>query len=206
MARPKGSKRPGIKYLSATEWQRFVKAIKEDVLYDFLFNLMFAVGGRVTEITNLRLSAVDQRARHIQVQGVKGGLLGMYRMDKALWRRYRRWMVERARQLGVEQSPHLFPSQHAGPRAEDKPLTEQAVKDCFKRITRDLGLNPELSVHSIRHTAAISLLRAGVSASEIQEHLRQHTSTAVMQYLRLFGTEAQQAAERRAEVLSGLSK
>jgi len=206
MARPKGSKRPGIKYLTPSEWQKFSAELRHDPLYDFLFHLMLAVGGRVSEMANLPLSAVDERARKVQVQGVKGGLLGRYPIEKALWRKYRRWMRERASALGSQSSKWMFPSPATDLRAEGRALTEQAVKNKFKEVCASAGLSAELSVHALRHTCAVFLLRSGVSAPEIQEHLRQRTGDAVMQYLRLFGHEAEEKAERRADALSGFMR
>lgn len=201
MARPKGTTRPGIKYLSPKEWRRFQEEVRQDAMYRFLFDLMFTIAGRVTEVCNLRLSAIDEREHQIQVQGAKGGLLNRYPMDIPLWHRYQCWKKERAQLLGPLQAPWLFPSMDSTLRAQGQALTEQAVKYRFKQVILHLGLNLELSVHALRHTAAISLLRAGVPAVEIQKHLRQRTSDSVMKYLALFGQEAQEAAEKRMAVL-----
>jgi integrase len=206
MGRPKGTLRPGIKYLTPAEWSSFQHEVKDSLLYDFLFNLMFTVAGRVTEITHLRLSSIDERVKKLQVQGVKGGTLGRYSMEAVLWRKYQRWMKKRTELLGPLQSHFLFPSLCQLQRSEDLPISEQAVKTEFKRVIRALGLNPDLSCHALRHTAAVYLLRQGIPAPEIQEHLRQKTADSVMQYLRLFGAEAQEASERRMAVLGEFVK
>lgn len=85
-------------------------------------------------------------------------------------------------------------------------LQALAVKGKFKTIIKALGLNPDLSVHSLRHTAAIMMLRAGVAPATIQAHLRQRTGDAVMKYLRLFGEAADSERDRLAGILSEWTK
>jgi site-specific recombinase XerD len=46
-----------------------------------------------------------------------------------------------------------------------RPMTEQAVKNAFKKYEGDAGLGNEFSVHNLRHTCAVMRIAEGCFVS-----------------------------------------
>lgn len=54
-------------------------------------------------------------------------------------------------------------------------LSYRTVYDCFKRIVATIGA-PELRFHDLRHTFAVTSLRAGDDIKTVQGNLGHHTA------------------------------
>jgi hypothetical protein len=106
--RPTGTKKDGIKYLSEPEMAAFMKATRKNKRDSFLFSLMLYVGGRVSEICQLKLSNVNEGSFQILIQAKKNGTSRHYTMSGKLWKKYRAWMRERAKMNHAAMNPYLF--------------------------------------------------------------------------------------------------
>ena len=130
MARPKGTKKGGIiKYLSDSQLNQFMKAIKKSRRDNFLFCLIFYCGLRVGEAVKIKLSEINHESNQIFIKGLKNGLSRYYTMPGKLWKKYQRWIKEREKIKDADKNPFLFISNHG---YYDQPMTEQAVKYIFK--------------------------------------------------------------------------
>ncbi|MBW1824907.1 MAG: site-specific integrase, partial [Deltaproteobacteria bacterium] len=96
--RPKGTDKGGlIKYLNDNQLQNFMKSVKQSKRDDFLFSLMFYVGARVAEISNLKLEDINEESNQVVIRGVKGGSTRVYTINGKLWKKYKQWHKERSK-------------------------------------------------------------------------------------------------------------
>jgi hypothetical protein len=127
--RPKGSKKNGIKYLSESELAAFMKAVRKNRRDSFLFSLMLFVGGRVSEISQLRLKDVNEQSFQILIQGKKGGTSRYYTLSGRLWKKYQAWMRERARIKYAEEINTIISDQK---KCEEK--GNEAILNWYQRL------------------------------------------------------------------------
>jgi integrase len=78
--RPKGTEKYGIKFLTDSQCDAFMRAAKKHKRDSFLFSLMLFVGARVSEITNLKFSDINDQSYQIFIQGKKNGASRHYTM------------------------------------------------------------------------------------------------------------------------------
>ncbi|MGQ9498393.1 MAG: tyrosine-type recombinase/integrase [Desulfotomaculales bacterium] len=151
--------------------------------------LMLSCGLRVSEVVSLRVSDLDIGERHglLTVQKAKGTRQRKVPVPPETRRALRAWLSERAEKHGGQ---WLFPG-----KTDEKHLTTCAAWRTVKKYAwraRIPGLHP----HTLRHTCATNLLRAGadlVTVAEFLGHARLDT-TAV--YTRPSLGDLARAAER----------
>jgi len=81
----------------------------------------------------------------------------------------KRWIRRERKEIDPRgMNPYLFPSKLYA----DKPIGVDVVKAGFKRYAAEAGLSEDFSIHSLRHTCAIQLVRSNWSAVRIQKWLR----------------------------------
>jgi len=187
--RPEGTEKGGvIKYLNDDQLERFMKEVRESRRDDFLFSLMLYVGARVAEISNLKLEDFNGESNQVVIRGVKSGNTRVYTLPGKLWKKYERWLKERAKIKDSDKNPYLFVTSHG---YYDSPISRDGVQWLFKDHAKKAGLEG-FSAHSLRHTTAIQRVRAGHSAVRIQKWLRQKQLTSTLKYFDLAGKELQE--------------
>ena len=179
MGRPGGTKKDGIKYLSDSELAAFMKATRKNKRDHFLFSLALFVGARVSEISQLRLKDVNEQSFQIFIQGKKNGASRHYTMSGKLWKKYQSWMRERAKMGHAALNPYLFITRQS---LYDMPMTDQAIKNAFKKYAALAKLNGDFSVHSLRHTCAVLRVGAGCHIVKVQKWLRHKSLKSTMVY------------------------
>jgi len=78
----------------------------------------------------------------------------------------------------------------------DLPENEATTGIHAKRLIEKLGLNPQASFHSARHTFAINALEAGVGIFTLKEMLGHKDIASTMKYARITSKTASQAIEK----------
>ncbi len=194
--RPRGTKKEGIKYLSELELAAFMKATRKNKRDSFLFSLMLFVGGRVSEICQIRLKDVNEGSFQIFIQAKKNGTSRHYTMSGRLWKKYRAWIRERAKMNHAALNPYLFITRYS---LYDAPMTEQAVKNAFKKYAAAAGLGNEFSVHSLRHTCAVMRIAEGCHIVKVQKWLRHKSINSTMVYADIASPELKRDEREAAQ-------
>lgn len=176
MARPKGTEKNGVKYLSEYQLKHFKMALeKRKILRDeVMMKLTLFLGLRVQELVNIKLKDIDSESHSITIQGVKGGRLRTYSdIEDRLWNKLNRWVNQvKSFYKGKDIEPiYLFYS----PKKLDCSLTTMAVQRLFKFYAKIAGIPEEFSIHSLRHTCAIIRAKANESQIRIMYWLRHRT-------------------------------
>ena len=66
-----------------------------------------------------------------------------------------------------------------------KPLPDSSIQTVFKKSLREVGVNKEASVHTLRHSYATHLLEDGTDIRVIQEYLGHKSIRTTMIYTHL---------------------
>jgi len=178
MSRPKGSKKNGLKYLNQQELERFFRAIDKErnPLDCFIFRLILFLGLRVSEACQIKMKDLNFESFQIAIYGVKNGRNRTYDLDGKLWRRLKRWLKVRKDFNG--KNPYLFPST----QLHDDHISEQCIKNRFKKYLNHAGLNSDFSIHSLRHSCGIAMAKAGESPISIMLWLRHRSVQSTQVY------------------------
>ena len=162
--------RPPI-YLTKEDFKKLIGVVKEPLLRDvFLFAVL--TGFRKGEMLNLKWSGVDLQKRQVTIENSEGfttksGKSRTIPLNDAVFDMLSKRNAERNR------CEYVF--HRNGYKLNDLYLTHR-----FKKYVVDLGLNPQLHLHSCRHTAASWLVDAGVSLYIVQNILG-HANIATTQ-------------------------
>ncbi|MDH5643348.1 MAG: tyrosine recombinase XerC [Gemmatimonadota bacterium] len=143
-----------------------------------LLEMFYSTGMRLAELSGLNLPDVDIVNEQVKVRGKgrKERLLPMGRPAVQALRRYfplrEQLILDREVRVPVEQAIFLS--------AKCKRLSPRGVQYVVRRYFDALGLDPRISVHSLRHSFATHLLDAGADLRAVQELLG-HASLSTTQ-------------------------
>lgn len=135
-----------------------------------ILELMYAAGLRVSETTGLNLSDVDLSDRTLRVRG-KGNKDRLALFGPTAGASLQDYLTERTPAL---QGDPLFTNPKGGR------LTPRTVQNIVKRWCLRVGLPPETSPHTLRHSFATHLLDNGADLKSVQQLLG-HESLATTQ-------------------------
>lgn len=178
----RGARSATIEYLEEHEVQALLRAIDRSTAAGrrdhALFALMFNTGARVQEILDLRISDVRLEAPYqVRLRG-KGGKVRVC----PIWAHTAARLRELT-QRGSDSDAPLFVSRHGAK------LTRFGVRYLLKKhidgssVAESLR-SKHIHPHSLRHTTAIHLLKAGVDFATISQWLGHATLSTTMNYAR----------------------
>ncbi len=185
MARPKGSKKNGLKYLDNIQLKKFFDAVRrdEEFQYEVWFDLILYFGMRVCELTGLRMENIKYDIRGLEISGAKNGLTKTYKgIDPVLWQKLEIWLQIRSARLSGRVSEFVFPTPIKR-LAKSHHVTEQAVKNAFKKYAEIACLDKSFSVHSLRHSCGVLKAKHGDHPIAIKDWLRQKSLNSTLIYL-----------------------
>lgn len=183
----RGSHEMPIEYLERVEMEALLKSIDRNTLLgrrDYaLFALMFNTGARVQEVLSLKRRDIRLDAPYqVRLLG-KGGKTRLCPIWPATARLLRDLMNERAAEAEMADT-FLFTN------ARGRPLTRFGVRYLLRRYVaaatpcaptlRDKRIHP----HSVRHSTAVALLKAGVDFATISQWLGHAGLNTTMRYAR----------------------
>ena len=166
-----------------------------DVRNRAILMMLLDSGMRVSELVSLRLDDVDVNTGSILVRRGKGGKQRVVRIgtkaQKALWR-YRTLCRH-------DSSDRLFLGQGG------EPLGVTGIKLMIRRLGKKAGVHG-VHVHRLRHTFAISFLRAGGDVFSLQYLLGHSTLVMTQRYLQSLNADDALDAHRRCSPLDNMYK
>ena len=144
------------------------KAIVRDIL---ILELLFATGMRVSEVSNLNITDIDQRTNTIRIigKGDKERTLHICEIEiKTLLKEYIKLFHK-----DIKES-YLFIN-----RLGQK-VSEQSIRFMVKKYQKLVGIEKHITPHMFRHSFATMLLEEGVDIRYIQ-HILGHSSISTTQ-------------------------
>lgn len=185
------TREPRKHYLTIAEQKRLLAAALESgSLRDYaIINLMLRSGLRTVEVIRLNISSIKQEAGHrvlmIHGKGHREADTFVKLTDKA-FTPISEYLTKRG---NVSEAEPLFTADSNRNRGER--LTTQTISKMVKHYLRAIGINDSLyTAHSLRHTAAVTLLKAGATLMETQYHLRHANPATTQLYLLSMEREA----------------
>jgi len=144
--------------------------------------LAYGSGLRISEIAALRVQDIDSQSMRIFVKGGKGGkdrytLLSTECLNAL--RDY--WLHHRPGRNGW-----LFP----GMKNSSNHISIDAIGQAFHRCKRQVGIEKNVTMHSLRHAFATHLLEDGATLLQIKELLGHFSFNSTHVYLHLANTTA----------------
>src|SRR5262245_57545587 len=146
-----------IKYLDQDQVRRFLRAIPSEAVRDrLLFAFIYRFGLRASEACSLPARALNRDRWEITIQGLKNGLRRTYTVPRDLRAMLRKWRPE---------SELLFAGRQGS-------LTRVRWWQLWRQYAEAAGLPAGYNVHSLRHSAAVHALDAGLATEDVRDLLR----------------------------------
>ncbi len=134
--------------------------------------LAYGAGLRVSEICRLHTTDIDSQRMVIHVRDAKRQRARHAMLSPRLLEALRAyWKAERPK------GPALFPGERG------TYLTEGAVREALRQLTRRIGFKKRVSPHTLRHCFATHLLEAGVDVRTLQVLLGHASLSSTTHYL-----------------------
>jgi integrase/recombinase XerC len=150
-----------------------------------MFSLLLGTGIRLGSLVTLRVGDLDLKGRSIHI-AAKGGVEHKVYFNSNLSRRLKAYI--KASRLDSEDP--LFPSRNGGH------LSPRQVQLRFKHWLKVAGIDPKYSVHSLRHTFAMTLYRKTGDLRLVQTALGHKRITTTEIYARVDDRRLKRALEK----------
>src|SRR6202040_371859 len=137
-----------------------------NLMHRTMMMMLYATGLRRAEMCHLKVTDIDSKRMVIHVRQGKGGrdrdVLLTPKLLETL-REYWRWLKPKT---------YLFPGRFNNWRA-DVPITEQSVWTAVAEAAKHARMSKHVSPHTLRHSFATHMLKAGADLRTIQVLLGQ---------------------------------
>ncbi|KRM88039.1 site-specific tyrosine recombinase XerD [Lacticaseibacillus thailandensis] len=130
-----------------------------------IFEVMYATGMRVSEVVNLSMNQLHLDMHLIQVIG-KGDKERLVPISEQAATWLRRYLEDSRPQLLRRTDPHVVFLNFHG-----RQLTRQGIWKNLKAYIVDLGIDKDVTPHTLRHSFATNLLANGADLRVVQEIL-----------------------------------
>lgn len=184
----RGAREAPIEYFDSMELDALFKSIDRKSatgIRDYaLFALMFNTGGRVQEILNLGVRDLRLVPPYqVRLHG-KGNKIRQCPLWPVTVKCLAAHIEQQSRTQTDRNNIHLFNNRTGAPltRFGVRYLLRKYVTVCSERVATMRG--KRLHPHSMRHTTALSLLKAGVDFATISQWLGHSTLNVTMRYAR----------------------
>src|SRR5262249_11073150 len=107
-------------------------------------------------VVQLRASAVDRKRGEVTIAGLKSGLTRTYTLPSDLLKLVKRWK----------------PTGETFLHGRQGPLSRVRAYQLFRQYAKTAGIPRGFSPHSLRHSAAVHALDAGLATEDVRDLLR----------------------------------
>jgi len=164
-------------------------------------SLIYSCGLRISEAISMKTSQIDSKRMVVHVKSGKGSRDRYVPLPKTTLHLLRcHWKTHRHPQW-------LFPAPGRGGIHESEathPLPLSSVQTVFKKSLKEVGIQKNAHVHTLRHSYATHLLEEGVDIRIISEYLGHKKLESTLVYTHLTPLLKQGVAEKIHRVMDGL--
>ena len=173
-------------YFSKEDFQKFVSVIRESWFKDLVV-VAVSTGLRRGELLNLKWEDVDFGRRLLHIHSTdsfktKAGKRRAVPMNETV-------LLILSQRAQANQAEHVF-------TFNGRRVLEDLATKKFKDYVREVGINPKLHFHSLRHTFATWLVQGSVSIYEVQKLLGHSNISVTQVYSHLASSELHDAVEK----------
>ncbi len=159
---PRENKLPVV--LSREEVKSVLKNIRV-LRHRACLTLIYSCGLRLHEAVSLKVEQVDSKRMLIHIQKAKGGKDRYVPLPESTLKLLRSHYKTHRNPLLVFPAPGRG---EANESTSSKPLPDTSIQTVFKKSLREVGINKDASVHTLRHSYATHLLEDGTDIRIIQ--------------------------------------
>ncbi len=154
-----------------------------------IVEMLFAVGARVYEVSNIRSECIDLNSGSIRIMGKGGKERYLQVVSSSVLDLLRKYY--KANEAAIRQSGYFFINRN-GNR-----YTEQSIRLMVKKYSRLAGIERNITPHMFRHSFATYLIEEGVDISCVQPILGHSSIKTTQIYIHV-------AAKMQAEILRSM--
>ena len=155
-------------YLSVKEIDEILKNMQEESIFDIrnkcLFELLYATGIRVSEISNLLLKDIDINEKSIRILG-KGKKVRIVYFGEYAKKLLEKYLRVRNKLIKNKNIDNLFINNQGGI------LSRQSIEYIIDKIIKKSTITHKISPHTLRHSFATHLLDGDADLKSVQELL-----------------------------------
>ena len=153
---------------------------KKSIRDKLILELFYATGIRISELVNIRYSALNIEQGTIQVtgKGDKERTVIIGRETQLLIKKY----ISFNDKICLNKNNFLFPSHKGSNLIYDKHLSTRTIFNIVKKYLKIISNNEKLSPHSLRHTFATHMLEKGADLLSIKELLGHNSLSSTQIY------------------------
>lgn len=129
-----------------------------------IIEVLYATGMRVSELCNLTLEQLHLTVHLVQPRG-KGNKERIVPLGEIAEQWLTKYLHSVRPHLMKGETPYVFLNAHGGQ------LTRQAIWQLLKKLTRQAGIDKDVTPHTLRHSFATNLLNNGAELRVVQELL-----------------------------------
>ncbi|MHB1689037.1 MAG: tyrosine-type recombinase/integrase [Ignavibacteriaceae bacterium] len=180
IVRPKrGGKLPVV--LSRDEVRKILKNIRV-LRHRACLTLIYSCGLRLNEATGLKVNQVDSKRMLIHIRQAKGNRDRYVPLPESTLQLLRLHYKTHRNPVFVFPAPGRGGNNQS---ASTMPLPDSSIQTVFKKSLKEMRINKDASVHSLRHSYATHLLEDGTDIRIIQEYLGHRSIRTTMIYTQL---------------------
>ena len=152
-----------------------------------MINWTLATGNRQGTICDVEQRDIDFNTKQVYLRHTKSKRYQYTALSSQLEKAISAYL----RQYDISSERYLFPSTNIN----DEKLTTNAMRKCFRNYCLDRGIS-RTNFHGLRHNFAKMWIKNKGSLAELQIMMGHSSSAMTMKYIRLFGSDIVQSAEK----------
>ena len=151
-----------------------------NLMYKAIFNMLYNLALRNEEITRIKINDInfDTGIIYVRCKGGKGEITDKSKMSKEVLSIVKQWLDIRKNikaKEGYEDILFISPKSKKG-------LTTEAIRKHFKEIKKELNINDDKMIHTIRHTKASELISKGADIKKVSMFLHHANQSTTEKY------------------------
>jgi site-specific recombinase XerD len=161
--------------------------------YRVFFYTLYSLGLRLSEGLQLHVGDIDHIRQRVHIRDSKGNKDRLVPLPQNTLRVLRHFWSLHKHPL------FIFPNRKFGlknVKEADSPLDRGGVQKTIRLVTQEIGLNKNITCHSLRHSYATHLLEAGVDMIEVQKILGHVSLVTTAKYTHLTTKTIQRADQK----------
>lgn len=159
--------------LDSTEIKRLFE-VTTNLKHRTILVTTYAAGLRVSEVANLKVSAIDSKRMQIRIEQAKG------KKDRYALLSEKNLELLRLYYKVYQPKTWLFFG-----FTPDKPISVRTIENVFTSAIRKASIKKKVSIHTLRHSFATHLLEAGTDIRYIQQLLGHASLSSTSIYIHL---------------------
>ena len=154
-----------------------------NLMYKTIFNVLYNLALRNEEVTKIKINDIDLQTGilFIRCKGGKGEITNKSKLNKEVLTIVKQWLS--IRNTIQSDSDLLFIS----PKTKEG-ITTESIRLKMREIKKELGIDGDKLIHTLRHTRASELIAKGVEVKKVSMYLH-HSSQATTERYYIHNTE-----------------